>query len=89
MVSWQGDTDMRNEIQHKVNDGWDVAYCDGSREETAGVLRAGFSVWCGGTDPRNGEGAVPSAEKQTITRAELRRASLALTKKQPGSGCIW
>ena len=41
-------------------------------------------MWFGEQDTRNEEKPIPLQEKQSITRAELRAALLALDKKQPG-----
>ena len=85
-VKWQHMLpDAIQMISDKASGGWDVAFCDESRNFTAGILHAGFSVWFGPSDERNSDKPVPVTEKQTITRAELRAALLALDNKLPGT----
>ena len=84
-VKWQHILpDALNQIQDKLSQGWDVAYCDGSRKSTLGLSYAGNSVWFGLGDVCNAELPVPVQEKQSITGAELRAALCALHSKQPG-----
>ena len=67
-VKWQHMLqDAKNLIQDKLNNGCDVAFCDGSRSDTAGLSHAGFAVWFGEYDPRNEEKPIPPREKHSIT----------------------
>ena len=67
-VKWQHMLqDAKNQIQDKLNNGCDVAFCDGSRSDTTGLSHAGFAVWFGEYDPRNEEKAIARREKHSIT----------------------
>ena len=76
--------DAKSQIQDKPNNGCDVASCDGSRSETAGLSHEAFAVWFGEQGPRNEEKPVPPQEKKSITRAELHAALLAWIKSSQG-----
>ena len=67
-VKWQHMLqDAKNQIQDKLNNGCDVAFCDGSRSDTAGLSHARFAVWFGEYDPRNEEKPIPPREQIFIT----------------------
>ena len=71
-------------IDAKAQQGWDVAFVDGSKQETGGVHHAGYGVWFGDNDARNEELPLLNTERQSITRAELRAALRAVYHKCPG-----
>ena len=55
-VKWQHMLpDAKTQIENKLNEGWDVVYCNGSRKQTAGLSDAGFAVWFGDCGPHNDE----------------------------------
>ena len=84
MGSEPASPDAKNQIQGKLNDGWDVVYCDGLRKQTVGLSHASFAVWFRDKDPCNDEKPVPPEERQSVARAELHAVILPLDKKEPG-----
>ena len=74
--------DAKNRIQCKLIDGLDVACCDGSHKQTAGLSHMGFAVWFGDCDLCNDECPGPPEEQQSTTKAKLRVSMLALDKKK-------
>ena len=52
--------------------GWTVAYTDGSAKHVRGWMQAGYGVWYGVGHSRNHAAHVPTHERQSTSRGELR-----------------
>ena len=77
-------SDMQRVIDEKLAKGCDICYTDGSKLDTGGVAHDGFGLWYGPEDKRNKRLPVPSAEKQSIGRAELYGVLTAVENKTAG-----
>ena len=59
------------ELERMGQEGWVVAYTDGSAKRVRGWMQAGYGVWYGPHHTRNFSAHVPAHERQSISRGEL------------------
>ena len=67
-------------------EGWATAYTDGSAKQVGGWWQAGYGVWFGDGSERNFSAPVPSAECQSVRRAELWGVLNALQRRRGAGG---
>ena len=53
-------------------EGWQLAYTDGLAKQVRGWWQAGYGVWFGEGEDRNIGAPVPTHERQSVSRGELR-----------------
>ena len=63
------------------SEGWTVAFTDGPAKQVKGWWQAGYGVWFGESSPRNCSLPVPIAERQSVSRGELRGVLYALQSR--------
>ena len=65
-----------------------MAYTDGSAKQVGGWWQAGYGVFFREGSPRNYGAPVPTPERQSVSRGELRGILHALRVRQPGEKMV-
>ena len=65
-------------------DGWTVAYTDGSSKMVRGWRQRGYGVWFAESSTRNLAAPIPETERQSVSRGELRGVLHAILQRRPG-----
>ena len=76
------------ELETMAGEGWTIVYTDGSAKVVRGWAQAGFGAWYGPRAMRNASDFVPLGEKQSVSRAELRRVLCAVRGRQWGERMV-
>ena len=64
--------------------GWTAAYTDGSSKTVRGWAQAGFGVWFHRESPRNHSAHVPTNERQSVSKGELRGVLHVILARRSG-----
>ena len=65
-------------------EGWTVAYTDGSSKMVRGWRQGGYGVWPAGASDRNHAAHIPESERQSVSRGGLRGVPHAILQCRPG-----
>ena len=63
---------MAEKLAVLEREGWQLVYTDGSAKQVRGWWQAGYGVWFGEGEDRNVGAPVPTHERQSVSRGELR-----------------
>ena len=70
------------------DDGWTVAYTDGSSKMVRGWRQGGHGVWFAESSTRNFAAPIPESERQSVSRGELRGVLHAILQRWQGERLI-
>ena len=69
-------------------DGWMVAYTDGSSKMVRGWRQGGYGVWLAEASARNHAAPIPESERQSVSRGELRGVLHAILQRRQGEQLV-
>ena len=69
-------------------EGWTVAYTDGSSKMVRGWRQGGYRVWFAEASERNHAAHIPESERQSVSRGELQGVLHAILQRRPGEQLV-
>ena len=69
-------------------DGWAVAYTDGSSKMVRGWRQEGYGMWFAEASARNHAAPIPESERQSVSRGELRGVIHAILQRRQGERLV-